>query len=100
TVLAAAEAVGAQRDDRPADPARDHIRLALEIVARGDDDALRLREAGRHVRHARLLRRMQAVPPLDAAGVMVKLGVAGAAPAVRGRRGRTSRIALRPDAPR
>ena len=49
-ILAAAEAVGAERDHRPADPARDHVRLALQVIDAATTTPWRRAEALRHVR--------------------------------------------------
>src|SRR5688572_17945935 len=75
TVFAAAEAIGAERDDGSTDPAGDHVRLALEIVGRRDDDTRRVRQAFGHVRDALLFRRVPEIPSLGTMRVAVELVV-------------------------
>src|SRR5688500_3822542 len=81
-VLAAAEAVGAERADAARHPAVDRCRQHFQIIGGGDDGSLRAAEALRHVRHPRLLCRMEHVPAVARQRVAQQLVVAGDAPHV------------------
>src|ERR1700735_2077658 len=83
-VIAAAEAVGAERRDAAGNPRADHVRQSFQVVGGGDDNARSILQHLSDVRDARLFRGMQAVPAVGLDSVGVERFVAGDAPDVGG----------------
>src|SRR5262249_54469218 len=83
-ILAAAEAVGAERADAPRQPPIDAVGQDLQVIGGGDDDAGRVLHRPRDGRDARRLGRVQHVPAVGRLAVAIELLVAGHAPDVGG----------------
>src|SRR5271155_1369447 len=83
-VVAAAEAVGAERRDAARNPRADHVRKSFQVVGGGDEHAGRIFQHFGDVRDARLFGGVQAVPAVRLDSVGVESFVAGDAPDVGG----------------
>src|SRR5215831_9748499 len=82
-IVAAPEAVGAERLQPPAKPWRDLPRHHLHIIGGGDDRSFGVPENLHDKRCFGGLVRMQAIPPLDPQRLAAQLVVAGDAPYIR-----------------
>src|SRR5690606_29101460 len=81
--VASAVAIRAERDVAAGHPLANLIRHRLHVVRRGDERTLAIGEALRDVARARLLERMELIPPLDRERLAPELAEARDAPDVR-----------------
>ena len=84
TAFATAKAVGAQAGQAARQPLADHVGQSLQVVGSRYQDAGRVAQGARDVRHALFFAGMQAVPAFRLVPVHVKLLVAGYAPDIGG----------------
>src|SRR5215472_8142406 len=83
-IVAASEAVRAQRHQAWTEPGRELIRNSLQVIGRGHDRPLRFLQRGDDVRSLRRFRRVQTVPALDGQSLAPQLSVTGHAPDIGG----------------
>src|ERR1700691_4364761 len=83
-ILAAPEAVRAERHQAAWHPPRNRLRQDFHVIRSRDEDARRTLEAAGDVRHARSLSGMKHVPALAIVGLAIQPLVAGHAPHIGG----------------